>query len=596
MRRRAAAVVALLLVWTAGAAVPPAAEAANPPPTPPNVVLSDADAERYRRIFDLQKHGLWGRADGEIARLEDRILLGHVLFQRYMHPTRYRSRYDELSAWLAAYSDHPGARRVWRLALRRKPRSARAPKRPAAVAKTAAQDAGGQRNPGYRSPKRRSAGQRREARRLVRSIRVHAQQGRIAQARRVFERKRTRALLDRVELDIARSRIGEAYFFRGTAKQAYAYSGTAAKRSGGHVPMAHWIAGLAAYRLGKHAAAADHFQSLAETGGVSPWIGSAAAFWAARANLVARRPDRVTPWLTRAGSHPRTFYGLLANRILGVDPNFDWSVPHLTAEAVEAIERRGRGRRALALLQVGEGLRAERELIPLAAIDDDALDRALFALSDAAGLPALGLRVSQAPDGAGEAPRHAAQYPLPRWRPLDGFAVDRAILYAFMRQESRFKARAVSRSGARGLMQLMPSTANFISKRRFGGARRALLYDPGLNLSLGQKYLRYLIGHETVGGDMLLLAAAYNGGPGNLAKWRKRADRHAYLDPLTFIESIPSRETRNFIERVLANLWIYRRRLGQGAPSLDALAAGEAPYYKALDATPPRAAMNHVRH
>jgi len=76
------------------------------------------------------------------------------------------------------------------------------------------------------------------------------------------------------------------------------------------------------------------------------------------------------------------------------------------------------------------------------------------------------------------------------------------------------------------------------------------------------------------------MAAAWNGGPGNLRKWRKRNDDMG--DPLFLIESLPSRETRQFIERVLANLWIYRHRLGQDTPSLDAIAAGRRPVYTAL--------------
>ena len=82
---------------------------------------------------------------------------------------------------------------------------------------------------------------------------------------------------------------------------------------------------------------------------------------------------------------------------------------------------------------------------------------------------------------------------------------------------------------------------------------------------------------------LLLTAAAYNGGPGNLRKWQRRARKGAYTDVLMFIESIPARETRIFIERVLSNLWMYRERLGEPAPSLDALAAGERPVYIAVD-------------
>ena len=107
------------------------------------------------------------------------------------------------------------------------------------------------------------------------------------------------------------------------------------------------------------------------------------------------------------------------------------------------------------------------------------------------------------------------------------------------------------------------------------------LYRPEVNIDLGQRYLAYLLDHGTVRGDLFRLMVAYNGGPGNLGKWLRQIDDQG--DPLLFIESLPSRETRVFIERVLSNLWIYRARLGQAAPSLDAIAAGDWPRYAALD-------------
>ena len=82
------------------------------------------------------------------------------------------------------------------------------------------------------------------------------------------------------------------------------------------------------------------------------------------------------------------------------------------------------------------------------------------------------------------------------------------------------------------------------------GASRSTLYDPAVNMELGQRYLRYLINHEQVQGDLFMLAAAYNGGTGNLAKWQKRMGAITD-DPLLFIENIPTRETRLFIEHVL---------------------------------------------
>ncbi|HTO84692.1 MAG TPA: hypothetical protein VMQ73_20895, partial [Methylomirabilota bacterium] len=86
-----------------------------------------------------------------------------------------------------------------------------------------------------------------------------------------------------------------------------------------------------------------------------------------------------------------------------------------------------------------------------------------------------------------------------------------------------------------------------------------------------------LLKDPNVKGDMFMLALAYNAGPGNLAKWR--AERDYDKDPLLFIESIPSKETRRYIERVLTNYWIYQAQLKEPSPTLDALATGAWPMY-----------------
>ena len=92
-------------------------------------ILSDLDAGLYRMIFRLQEAGEWSDADVLIDKLSDKILLGHVQFQRYMHPTAYRSKFRELAAWLEEYSDLPGAYRIYRLAMKRRPEGAAQPVR-----------------------------------------------------------------------------------------------------------------------------------------------------------------------------------------------------------------------------------------------------------------------------------------------------------------------------------------------------------------------------------------------------------------------------------------------------------------------------------
>ena len=208
-----------------------------------------------------------------------------------------------------------------------------------------------------------------------------------------------------------------------------------------------------------------------------------------------------------------------------------------------------------------------------------------------ANLPVLALKIGASLEAVSGERFDSAVYPIPAWEPADGFKVDRALIYALMRQESQFSTRAKSRAGARGLMQLMPATASFIAgDRSLRSSARDRLYDPAFNMMLGQKYIEHLLGHKAVEGDLFRLVTAYNGGPGNLGKWRR--ETRFGNDPLLFIESLPSRETRDFLERVLTNFWIYRHQLGQATPSLDAIAAGEWPSYIALDGTTAAVASN----
>ena len=546
-------------------------------------VLSDGDARLYREIFALQEKGRWSKADTAIRKLQNKILLGHVQAQRYLHPTDYRSRYRELAAWLKHYADHPQSRQLYNLALTRKPGRAKSPRQPRGGQAKDFDEFPWERDISYVSSKRGNAAKRKAAHNIIRKIRRFAHRGRITAARRVIARKRTGKTLDRVEMAIAQSYLAQGYFFHGSAKKSYEYGGPAARIAGKYMPSAHWIAGLAAYRLGKHAQAAGHFETMAKSGGGSGWTIAAAGFWAARANMVAGKPDRVTPWLEVAAAHPRTFYGLLAARILGRESSSDWKVPDLNQNHVDTIGGHRGGKRGLALIQIGQSQLAEREFRLLTAIETPKMAHALLALANMLRLPSLSLKTASMFAQEDSDALQGALYPVPKLQPRKGFTIDRAVVYAFMRQESRFDTKAKSHAGARGLMQLMPATAGFIAGQRFRGRARNQLYDPALNMSLGQKYIEHLIDNDLINGNMLLVAAAYNGGPGNLSRWRRRAARDNFMDPLLFIESIPARETRIFIERVLSNLWIYRQRLGQEAPSLDALAAGETPFYKSLD-------------
>jgi soluble lytic murein transglycosylase-like protein len=421
----------------------------------------------------------------------------------------------------------------------------------------------------------------RNARNLHAKIKRLVRRQRLTTATNLLKNKRVRQV-GKAHIDISKMRIGSGWFYLGEDRRAFNISSRAAHRSGKYYPIGHWYAGMAAYRSGRFINAADHFQSMAAIGGQSRWTQSAAAFWAARANLVARRPDRVSRWLGLAASHPRTFYGVLARRMLGVSSSLKWTTPKSEQFLITKVLRSSRGQRAIALIQAKNHERAERELRYLSLNGNPETRIALLNIADQFGLPSLALKTAIALMRQNQTRIERGLYPIPRWSPRDGFKIDRALIYAVMRQESAFNTRAKSHAGARGLMQLMPGTAGYMARKRFRGWRKNKLYDPGLNLQLGQKYLGYLLQHETVNGNILMMVAAYNGGPGNLAKWQRRILKLT-KDPLLFIESMPSRETRDFVERVISNFWIYRDRFGQTVPTLDAIAAGRIPIYKSID-------------
>ena len=546
---------------------------------PMPVVLSDADTKIYQELFRVQETGHWKRADALIKQLSEPLLMGHVLAQRYLHPTKYRSRYKELKAWMALYADHPQASQLYKLALRRKPsnwRRPKAPQRNKAVANVRPKSKSAKKI----STKRLSRGDRSKARNLQSHVRRSLRRGHTLAAKRALQTPNANRLLSNGQYDKLAARLGFAYFTDGHDKWAIKWAGDAAKRSGELIPEAHWTAGLASWRLGKKDQAAYHFEAAARHSPDSSWFHAGAAFWTARTYLVNRQPDKVNYWLQQAAKHQRTFYGLLSAHILGKPMQFRWTPPPLDSTINSTLLERPRGKRAMALLQLGDMHLAERELRELVRGANDSLSNGILALAARGNMAGLAVRLDAQlyPHGGGY---DGAAYPIPAWVPAEGFRVDRALIYALIRQESRFNPKAKSWAGARGLMQLMPGTARFVARSKGIKYRnRRKLYQPEINLTLGQRYIEMLLTDGKIQGDLFLMAAAWNGGPGNLNKWRKRTDD--MNDPLFLIESLPSGETRKFIERVLANLWIYRDRLGQDMPSLDAIATGQRPVYTAL--------------
>jgi len=544
-------------------------------------ILKPGDIERYRRIFAYQARHQFRAADREIAQLSDRILLGHVLAQRYMG-RGYRARYNELHAWMARYADHPDAARVYKFALRRKPRRAGYPRAPRQVTlgNGVEPEAG---NLSIGAQPVAGPHQLRRTRWLRRAIGRHIDYGRLTRAEQVLYSRRYERSLGPALTDLYRTRLAFRLMAHGQTEKAYGMAKAAYERTGDRLTTARWTLGLAAFRLEKYEEAATHFEALAQMNAISDWTESGAAFWAARARLRNRQPEQVNRWLDSAAQHAGTFYGILARRQLGLGTRFNWQVPEGSGADMDRLLESSAAVRAIALVQVGQRAHAERELSRLYRGGDAAVGAALLAVAQAGNMPGLSLRVARLMTRRDGKKIDGGLYPVPKWRPREGFTIDRALIYAVMRQESAFSTRARSRVGARGLMQLMPRTASIVAQdRRLRWRRgRNRLFDPALNISLGQKYLNFLLAQDGINGNIIYAIAGYNAGPGAVLKWHTNVDHRN--DPLLFLESIPYRETRGYVVRVLANLWAYRERLSQEPASLDQVARGSWPIYKPQD-------------
>jgi soluble lytic murein transglycosylase len=349
----------------------------------------------------------------------------------------------------------------------------------------------------------------------------------------------------------------------GEASVAYDLVGKTSQASGLALAESEWLAGWIALRfLGNSDRALKHFTRLYEN--VSyPVSLSRGAYWAGRAAEAKGDKKLALQWFAKAASHVTTFYGQLAadhlrNEVAALLP----PDPKPTAElrktfagrelvkaarlAATAQDRRVLRVFTLALVEQAQSDQ-EQELVTELAADlgrpDLSVTAAKFAVRRGvqlvgAGYPTKGV------------PIHSAN------------GVERELLLGLMRQESAFDVAAVSPAGARGLMQLMPSTAKGLAKQTgHPYSVDRLTEDGDYNMTLGSRYLGDLI--DGFGGSYVMAIAAYNAGPGRVRAWIKAYGdpRAGALDMVDWIELIPFDETRNYVQRVLENTQVYRTRL-----------------------------------
>ena len=351
---------------------------------------------------------------------------------------------------------------------------------------------------------------------------------------------------------------------KGNVTEAYRIASAHHQTAGAGFADAEWLSGWIALRfLDDSKTAARHFERLWSKVRY-PISRSRAAYWAGRAAEAEGRASRARDWYAKAGRYFTTFYGQLAmGRLATRNDSPLPKAPHGDEASVNAYLGRDvvRAAKLVAASQDRNHFRAfikhlsrtakkpaehalAAEIAQRAARPDIALKAAKRALRKNVYLIAAGW------------PRE----PLPRNRR----GLEDALLLALMRQESAFDREALSWAGARGLMQLMPATAKLVARRlNLPFSRKRLLADHQYNLTIGTAYLSDVV--SSFGGSYVLGLAAYNAGPSRARRWlRRHGDfRNGDIDAVDWIEMIPFDETRDYVQRVIENLQVYRAIFGR---------------------------------
>lgn len=357
--------------------------------------------------------------------------------------------------------------------------------------------------------------------------------------------------------------LARALIERGGEETAYALLANHPPVDRAETAEVEFLAGWVAFRfLGDPDLAIPHFEALSESSSL-PLSQSRAHYWLGRTYEALGRSAEAEEHYALASAYHLTFYGQLAAEQLGVEqiplapepiPDEDAIARFLDNDIVQAmIWLDGLGRRAEADIlarYLGETLEAPSDIALLAQ------------LAEARGDYQLALQIGKFAANRGLAVDGVAfsMAALPDY--LDSDHVELALIFAVARQESAFNNEAMSSAGAVGLLQLLPATAREMANYVGLPFSEERLSDPAYNAILGGAYLGTML--DRYRGNIALTLAAFNAGLTRADRWIDvyGDPRLADVDAIDWIERIPFDETRNYVQRVLENLQVYRARLG----------------------------------
>jgi len=346
----------------------------------------------------------------------------------------------------------------------------------------------------------------------------------------------------------------------GNYEAAYQLAKAHGFERGADFAAGEWLAGwLALTKLQQPEIAKQHFTKLAEN--VSTPVSQARArYWLGETWRVLDNPENAKTEYLQAAVFNFTYYGQLAQQQIapgylnfGNDPE-----PGLTDRHIFETHPQVQAMKLLAM--IGDLPNYRRFSYHLDDLLPGAVDHVMLArFSRKNGQGGIAIRAAKAALIRNEI-LPESQWPLMAV-PTDSNRPEPAFLLAISRQESEFNARAISPAGARGLMQLMPATAKQTARNQGRTYHRGWLTDdPAYNLDLGSAHLQELL--DNFDGSYILSAAAYNAGSRRAKQWIKDyGDPRTNANPIDWVESIPFSETRNYVQRVLENVQVYRNRL-----------------------------------
>lgn len=355
-------------------------------------------------------------------------------------------------------------------------------------------------------------------------------------------------------------------------ESAYLLAGRHIQTDGLEFAQAEWMAGWLALRfMNRPTEAYKRFEALHRSVN-SPMSLSRAAYWAGRALEASGDLAGAQRWYGEAAKHQTVFYGQLAAAELGMD----YGLPHAAPPSIDAADRHffeGHDLVQAARLFARAGMNGEAARFLRAFVKAEETPKAYrYAAEMAVEMGRLSEAVRISKDATSKGLFLTAQsYPTIPDR-LRGVDIEWALAHSIIRQESMFDPEAQSPAGALGLMQLLPGTAQETA-RKMGLAHQTfwLTSRPEHNIALGSRYLSDLI--RRYDGSYPLAIAAYNAGPGRVDKWLETFGdpRTGAVDPIDWIEMIPIYETRNYVQRVLEGVYVYRLRLRsiQAPPSAE---------------------------